>query len=51
MEVINALGRSKTAVARIYIKEGQGNITVNDKDYKTIFQLPYCNTRSPNRSK
>ena len=37
MEVINALGRRKTAVARIYLKDGQGNITVNDKDYKVYF--------------
>jgi small subunit ribosomal protein S9 len=37
MEVIMALGRRKTAVARIYVKEGSGNITVNDRDYKTYF--------------
>lgn len=37
MEVIMALGRRKTAVARIYIKEGQGNITVNNRDYKNYF--------------
>ena len=37
MEVINALGRRKTAVARIYLKEGQGKITVNDRDYKEYF--------------
>ena len=34
MEVINALGRRKTAVARIYMKAGSGNITVNKRDYK-----------------
>ncbi|MBO7469759.1 MAG: 30S ribosomal protein S9, partial [Bacteroidales bacterium] len=28
MEVINALGRRKTAVARIYMKAGEGKITV-----------------------
>lgn len=37
MEVINALGRRKTAVARIYLKDGQGTITVNEKDYKSYF--------------
>jgi small subunit ribosomal protein S9 len=37
MEVINALGRRKTAVARIYLKEGQGMITVNDRDFKEYF--------------
>ncbi len=37
MEVVNALGRRKTAVARIYLKEGKGEITVNKKDYKEYF--------------
>ncbi|MBA7537212.1 30S ribosomal protein S9 [subsurface metagenome] len=37
MEVINTIGRRKSAVARIYIAEGKGNITVNKKDYKKFF--------------
>jgi len=37
MEVVNALGRRKTAVARIYVKEGSGKIEVNKKDYKSYF--------------
>jgi small subunit ribosomal protein S9 len=37
MEVIMALGRRKTAVARIYLKEGSGKITVNDRDFKEYF--------------
>ncbi len=37
MEVIMALGRRKTAVARIYLKDGDGKITVNDRDYKNYF--------------
>lgn len=37
MEVINALGRRKTAVARIYVSEGNGNITVNKKEFKDYF--------------
>ncbi len=37
MEVINALGRRKTAVARIYVKAGNGVITVNKRDYKDYF--------------
>ena len=40
MEVINTIGRRKTAVARIYLQEGQGNITVNDRDYKDYFPTP-----------
>jgi small subunit ribosomal protein S9 len=37
MEVINAIGRRKTSVARIYLQEGQGNITVNSKELATYF--------------
>ena len=37
MEVINALGRRKTAGARIYVKAGEGKITVNKRDYKEYF--------------
>ena len=37
MEVINTIGRRKTAVARIYLSEGQGKITVNDRDFKDYF--------------
>ena len=40
MEIINTIGRRKTAVARIYMKEGQGTITVNDRDYKEYFPTP-----------
>ncbi len=37
MEVINTLGRRKTAVARIYVKSGNGSITVNKRDFKEYF--------------
>ena len=37
MEVVNATGRRKTAVARVYLSKGKGNITVNKKDYKDFF--------------
>jgi small subunit ribosomal protein S9 len=37
MSVTNTSGRRKTAVARIYLKEGSGIITVNGKDYKEYF--------------
>ncbi len=37
MEIINTSGRRKTAVARIYMKPGSGQITVNKKDYKEYF--------------
>jgi small subunit ribosomal protein S9 len=37
MESINAIGRRKAAVARIYMSDGKGKITVNDRDYKEYF--------------
>ncbi|HEU4553573.1 MAG TPA: 30S ribosomal protein S9 [Chitinophaga sp.] len=37
----NTIGRRKEAVARVYVSKGTGNITVNDKDYKTYFALIY----------
>jgi len=37
MEIINATGRRKSAVARVYLKKGEGKITVNGKDYKEYF--------------
>ncbi len=37
MEIVNALGRRKTAIARIYLKEGTGNIQINKRDYKEFF--------------
>jgi len=37
MPTTNTSGRRKTAVARIYLTEGSGVITVNGKDYKEYF--------------
>ena len=37
MEMINAVGRRKTAVARVYLMKGEGKITVNGKDYREYF--------------
>lgn len=37
MEVVNAIGRRKAAVARVYVKSGKGNILINDRDYKEYF--------------
>ena len=39
MEVTNTIGRRKTAVARIYMQKGSGNITINKRDYKEYFPL------------
>ncbi len=38
MEVISATGRRKSAVARVYLTEGKGNIIVNDRDYREYFE-------------
>ena len=37
MEPINALGRRKAAVARVYLSDGKGKITINGRDYKEYF--------------
>lgn len=37
MEVINALGRRKAAVARIYVTEGKGQITINNRELDNYF--------------
>ena len=37
MEVVNALGRRKCAVARVYVKEGNGTITINKRDLTQYF--------------
>jgi small subunit ribosomal protein S9 len=37
MPTTNTSGRRKTAVARIYLSAGSGNLTVNGKDYKEYF--------------
>ena len=37
MEVINALGRRKAAVARVYVQEGAGNITINGRELNVYF--------------
>lgn len=37
MEVIHKIGRRKTAVARVYLKDGSGKITINKKDLVDYF--------------
>ena len=40
MKVTNTSGRRKTAIARVYLSKGSGNITVNGRDFKTFFSTP-----------
>jgi len=37
MEIINAIGRRKAAIARVYLKEGKGQITINNRDLTNYF--------------
>jgi small subunit ribosomal protein S9 len=51
MEVINTIGRRKKAIARVYLIQGKGNITINDrelKDYFTTEILQYIATQPLN---
>lgn len=43
-DVINTTGRRKTSIARIYLKSGKGDITVNGRDYKTHFPVDHLRT-------
>lgn len=40
MEVVNALGRRKAAVARIFMSEGKGEITINKREFTNYFPSP-----------
>ena len=40
MEVINAIGRRKAAVARVFVSEGSGTITINKRDLAVYFPSP-----------
>src|SRR5674476_937986 len=39
MEIINTIGRRKTAVARVYLSEGKGNITINKRELNEYFPV------------
>ncbi len=38
MKVVNALGRRKSAIARVYVAPGKGNITINGRDVNDYFK-------------
>ncbi|HAY88291.1 MAG TPA: 30S ribosomal protein S9 [Bacteroidetes bacterium] len=40
MDVINTIGRRKASVARVYMSEGKGTITVNDRPLEKYFASP-----------
>jgi small subunit ribosomal protein S9 len=37
MSIVHKIGRRKTSVARVYVKPGTGNITINGRDAKEYF--------------
>lgn len=37
METIHKIGRRKTAVARVYLSDGKGKITINNRDLNDYF--------------
>ncbi|MDR0744276.1 MAG: 30S ribosomal protein S9 [Tannerella sp.] len=37
MEVVNAIGRRKAAVARVYVTDGSGKITINKRELENYF--------------
>jgi small subunit ribosomal protein S9 len=37
MDVINTIGRRKTAIARVYLKEGTGKVIINKREYQDYF--------------
>ncbi|HRZ97963.1 MAG TPA: 30S ribosomal protein S9 [Paludibacter sp.] len=40
MEVVNALGRRKAAIARVFVSEGSGQITINKREFAVYFPSP-----------
>jgi len=40
MEVVNAIGRRKAAVARVYVSEGSGKILINRRELTDYFPSP-----------
>ena len=45
MEMINAMGRRKAAVARVYVRQGSGNITINGKELKEYFPVVHIQNK------
>jgi small subunit ribosomal protein S9 len=44
MDTVNTIGRRKTSVARIYLTQGKGSITVNDRELNEYFPSPILQT-------
>ncbi|WP_299678883.1 30S ribosomal protein S9 [uncultured Tenacibaculum sp.] len=40
METVHKIGRRKTAVARVYVSQGKGDITINKRELTNYFTTP-----------
>ena len=40
MQTINTSGRRKNAIARVYMTQGTGKVTINKRDITEYFPLP-----------
>lgn len=45
MEMINATGRRKSSVARVYLTKGDGKVTINGRDLKEYFPQPHIQNK------
>lgn len=45
MEMINATGRRKASIARVYLTKGEGNITINGKPLTEYFPLGHISNK------
>lgn len=41
MEQVHSVGRRKSAVSRLYLREGEGKIIINNRDFKEYFPTEY----------
>ncbi len=41
MEAVNAIGRRKAAVARVFVTEGTGKIVINKRELEKLFPFFY----------
>lgn len=41
MERVIAIGRRKGAIARVYMSDGKGNISINDREFNDFFPSPH----------
>ena len=45
MEMINAIGRRKASITRVYLASGEGKISINGRDYTEYFPQPHIQNK------